>query len=50
MGGTNTPYRRRWQEQMQAGREGGYYHAVQGTVERVEPNSDGRLTSYVRSE
>ncbi|MCG5214924.1 hypothetical protein [Streptosporangium sp. KLBMP 9127] len=49
MGGTNTPYRRRWQEQMQAGREGGYYHAVQGTVERVEPSPDGRMTSYVRS-
>ncbi|WP_449065544.1 hypothetical protein [Planomonospora algeriensis] len=49
MGGTNTPYRRRWQEQMRAGREGGYYHAVQGTVDRVERSPDGRLVSYVRS-
>ncbi|MFF0576772.1 hypothetical protein [Streptosporangium saharense] len=49
MGGTNTPYRRRWQEQMRAGRSGGYYHAVQGTVDRVERAPDGRLVSYVRS-
>ncbi|MEU7987167.1 hypothetical protein AB0B56_20095 [Streptosporangium canum] len=49
MGGTNTPYRRRWQEQMRAGRSGGYYHPVQGTVDRVERGSDGRLVSYVRS-
>ncbi|WP_089205513.1 hypothetical protein [Streptosporangium subroseum] len=49
MGGTNTPYRRRWQEQMRAGREGGYYHAVQGTVDRVERTPDGKLVSYVRS-
>ncbi|MEU4833387.1 hypothetical protein [Streptosporangium sp. NPDC023615] len=49
MGGTNTPYRRRWQEQMRAGRSGGYYHAVQGTVDRVERGPDGRLVSYVRS-
>ncbi|MER5422049.1 hypothetical protein [Streptosporangium roseum] len=49
MGGTNTPYRRRWQEQMRAGRSGGYYHPVQGTVDRVERGPDGRLVSYVRS-
>ncbi|WP_326639189.1 hypothetical protein OG884_32325 [Streptosporangium sp. NBC_01755] len=49
MGGTNTPYRRRWQEQMRAGRSGGYYHPVQGTVDRVEHSQDGRLVSYVRS-
>ncbi|MFC4536333.1 hypothetical protein [Sphaerisporangium dianthi] len=49
MGGTNTPRRRRWQEQMREGRRGGYYHAVQGTVERVEPAPDGRMMSYVRS-
>ncbi|WP_406313939.1 hypothetical protein OHA77_37565 [Streptosporangium sp. NBC_01639] len=49
MGGTNTPYRRRWQEQLRAGRSGGYYHPVQGTVDRVEHAPDGRLVSYVRS-
>ncbi|MEV5410680.1 hypothetical protein AB0K60_17780 [Thermopolyspora sp. NPDC052614] len=49
MGGTNTPKRRRWQEQMKAGRAGGYYHPFQGIVERVEPTPDGRLVSHVRS-
>ncbi|MDF5753803.1 hypothetical protein [Spongiactinospora sp. TRM90649] len=49
MGGTNTPRRRRWQEQMREGRAGGYYHAVQGVVEKVEPGADGRLVSHVRS-
>ncbi|MEO3814472.1 hypothetical protein ABGB17_36205 [Sphaerisporangium sp. B11E5] len=49
MGGTNTPKRRRWQEQMRDGRGGGYYHAVQGVVEKVEPTEDGRLLSHVRS-
>ncbi|MBB2913762.1 hypothetical protein FHS43_005071 [Streptosporangium becharense] len=49
MGGTNTPYRRHWQKQMREGRSGGYYHAVQGTVDRVERTPQGRLISYVRS-
>ncbi len=47
MGGTNTPKRRRWQQQMRAGREGGWYRAMQGTVDRVEPGADGMLTSLV---
>jgi hypothetical protein len=47
MGGTNTPFRRRWQKQMRDGRAGGYYHAIQGTVDKVMPNPDGTLTSYV---
>jgi hypothetical protein len=49
MGGTNTPKRRHWQEQMRAGRAGGYYHAVQGEVDRVELTPDGRMISHVRS-
>ncbi|MGX7674506.1 hypothetical protein [Plantactinospora sp. DSM 117369] len=47
MGGTNTPKRRRWQQQMRAGREGGWYEASQGLVERVEPGADGTLVSLV---
>ncbi|GLI03636.1 hypothetical protein [Phytohabitans aurantiacus] len=50
MGGTNTPKRRRWQQQMRAGREGGWYEAFQGVVERVEPGVDGTLTSIVTSD
>jgi hypothetical protein len=47
MGGTNTPRRRRWQRQLRAGREGGWYEAGQGVVERVEPAADGTLVSVV---
>lgn len=50
MGGTSTPYRRHWQRQLRAGRNGGYYHAVQGVVEKVEPGPGGRLVSFVRSD
>jgi lysine/ornithine N-monooxygenase len=49
MGGTNTPKRRRWQKQMANGRKGGYYHAIQGTVEKVTTGPDGMLTSLVTS-
>jgi hypothetical protein len=48
MGGTNTPKRRHWQRQLREGREGGWYRTMHGTVERVEPGTDGRLTSTVR--
>ncbi|WP_173035430.1 hypothetical protein [Phytohabitans flavus] len=47
MGGTNTPKRRRWQQQMRDGRDGGWYEASQGIVERVEPAADGTLVSLV---
>jgi hypothetical protein len=47
MGGTNTPRRRRWQQQMRDGRRGGYYHPMQGVVEKVTPGDDGMLTSFV---
>jgi hypothetical protein len=47
MGGTNTPKRRHWQRQMAEGRKGGYYQAMQGTVEKVTRGPDGMLTSFV---
>ncbi len=47
MGGTNTPKRRNWQQQMRAGREGGWYYALQGTVEEVRPGPEGTLISAV---
>jgi hypothetical protein len=46
MGGTNTPKRRRWQKQMQAGRDAGWYRAYRGLVEEVQPGN--RLTSVVQ--
>ncbi|MEO3782958.1 hypothetical protein ABGB12_06505 [Actinocorallia sp. B10E7] len=50
MGGTNTPRRRRWQAQMKKGRKEGWYHNMQGVVDKVEPGPDGRLVSHLRSE
>lgn len=50
MGGTNTPKRRRWQQQMREGRTAGWYRAAQGTVEKVWPDTDGRLVSVVAGE
>jgi len=47
MGGTNTPKRRRWQRQLAAGRRGGYYHAMQGVVDRVTAGPDRMLSSFV---
>jgi hypothetical protein len=47
MGGTNTPKRRHWQDQMRHGRAGGYYRDMQGIVEKVEPTPDGAVVSYV---
>jgi hypothetical protein len=49
MGGTNTPRRRVWQKQMADGRAGGYYHDLQGVVEKVEPGENGKVVSYVKS-
>ena len=49
MGGTNTPYRRAWQKAMADGRAGGYYHDMQGVVDKVEPTADGKVVSYVKS-
>ena len=35
MGGTNTPWRRRWQAQMRDGRTAGWYRTMTGTVEEM---------------
>ncbi|MDG6106602.1 hypothetical protein Daura_28550 [Dactylosporangium aurantiacum] len=50
MGGTSTPYRRTWQRQLAAGRNGGYYTALQGAIEQVEVNPDGRLRCRIVGE
>jgi hypothetical protein len=47
IGGTTTPYRRHWQRQLAAGREGGYYEALQGTMERVSLGPDGRVLCQI---
>ena len=33
MGGTNTPWRRSWQRQMDEGRAAGWYQVLSGTVD-----------------
>jgi hypothetical protein len=48
MGGTNTPRRRSWQKQMRDGRAGGYYHDMQGLVDKVEPGPNGGVVSHVK--
>src|SRR5258708_38209113 len=48
MGGTNTPYRRRWQSQMKAGREAGWDRAIAGTV--AEKRLDqGMIVAFVKT-
>ncbi len=46
MGGTNTPYRRRWQEQMKEGREAGWYRTMAGTVDQMKLEH-GKIVSMV---
>jgi len=48
MGGTNTPWRRRWQAQMDAGRAQNWYHTLEGTAEAVNIGPDGRTISRVK--
>lgn len=50
MGGTNTPWRRRWQQQMRTGRAESWYHPIQGIVDNVEPSQDGRLITHLHSD
>jgi hypothetical protein len=48
MGGTNTPYRRRWQAQMQEGRDAGWYRTMAGTVEAMRLDH-GKIVSCVKT-
>ncbi len=40
MGGTNTPWRRRWQAQMNEGRAAGWYRTMTGTVDQMRIEDD----------
>jgi hypothetical protein len=48
LGGTSTPWRRRWQAQMNQGRREGWYQVMQGTVDEMIIE-DGEIISVVRS-
>jgi lysine/ornithine N-monooxygenase len=49
MGGTNTPWRRRWQQQMNEGRAAGWYRLLTGTVEQMKVREDGMVVSQVKT-
>jgi hypothetical protein len=49
MGGTNTPWRRSWQRQMNEGRSQGWYRLVSGTVEGMKVREDGMVVSQVKT-
>ncbi len=48
MGGTNTPRRRRWQQQMRAGRQDGWYRTLSGTVQQMRLEQ-GQVVSQVKT-
>ena len=48
MGGTNTPYRRRWQAQMKQGRNAGWYRTMAGTVDEMRLEN-GKIVSCVKT-
>lgn len=48
MGGTNTPRRRDWIEQLQRGAQQGFYQQRVGTVTRVEPGPNQTITTVIR--
>jgi hypothetical protein len=50
IGGTNTPIRKNWQEQLARGRREGFYTTVTGEVESMVPSDDGGPITRVRTE
>ncbi len=49
MGGTNTPFRRDWVEQLERGAREGFYLQQVGTVQRVEPGPDQTIRTVVKA-
>ena len=50
MGGTNTPKRKLWQQQMAHARAQGYYRTFIGEVQEVVPGADGQtVTARIRN-
>lgn len=48
MGGTNTPWRKSWQRQMNQGRREGWYTCLVGTVDDMQPSGE-RILNQVRT-
>jgi hypothetical protein len=49
MGGTNTPYRKLWQQQLARGRREGWYKVQVGTVTEVVPGPGRSVTTRVKT-
>lgn len=49
IGGTNTPVRHTWQEQLARGREEGWYRTHTGEVDSVVPSSDGGTVTRIKT-
>ncbi len=49
LGGTSTPYRRRWHAQLVAAREQGWYSAVVGEVDTLDLGADDLITARVQT-
>lgn len=49
LGGTNTPPRADWQEQLERGRQGGYYREVVGKVTEVTPGPDQSIITNLQA-
>ena len=47
LGGTTTPPRKSWQDQLVRAREGGWYQELIGTVVDVRPSGDGRVSTNI---
>jgi hypothetical protein len=49
-GGTNTPIRRNWQEQLRRGRREQWYHAFQGEIAGLTPGPNGTVHASLTTE
>jgi hypothetical protein len=48
-GGTNTPIRRNWQEQLRRGRRENWYHAFQGEITGMRPGPGGTVQASLKT-
>ncbi len=48
-GGTNTPRRKLWQQQLERGRREGYYKTQVGSVAEVVPGDDGTIVTRIKT-
>ncbi len=48
-GGTTTPHRKLWIQQLDNGKKAGYFHQLIGKVESVTPAPDGRINTRIQT-